>query len=64
MIGRREFMRGSALGTAALLLARSARLASAVASSAPDTRIEVSLEEISGTISPNIYGHFIEHIGG
>jgi alpha-N-arabinofuranosidase len=64
MIKRREFMRGSVLGAAALLLARPARLASAVASSASDSRIEVLPDEVLGTISPNIYGHFIEHIGG
>jgi alpha-N-arabinofuranosidase len=57
-------MRSSALSGAALLLAEPARLACAVVSSAPDTRIEVLLDEVLGTISPNIYGHFIEHIGG
>ena len=57
-------MRNSALGAASLLLARPARLASTIASSAPDSRIEVLPDEVLGTISPNIYGHFIEHIGG
>jgi len=64
MIRRREFVRTSAFGAAALLLARPARLASAVASSAPDARVEVLPNEVLGTISPNIYGHFIEHVGG
>ena len=64
MIGRREFMHNGALGAAALLLARPARLVGAVTSSAPDARIEILLEEDLGTISPNIYGHFLEHIGG
>jgi alpha-L-arabinofuranosidase len=64
MIKRREFMRNSALGAAALLLVRPARLASSVASSASDSRIEVLPDEVLGAISPNIYGHFIEHIGG
>jgi len=64
MIRRREFVRNSAFGAAALLLARPARLASAVASSAPDARVEVLPNEVLGTISPNIYGHFIEHVGG
>jgi len=63
MIRRREFVRNSALGAAALWLARPARLASAV-SSPSDSRIEVLPDEVLGTISPNIYGHFIEHIGG
>jgi len=57
-------MRNSALGAAALLLARPARFANAVVSGAPDARIEVLPGEVLGTISPNIYGHFIEHIGG
>src|SRR5580704_14662768 len=64
MIRRREFVRASAFGAAALLLSRPARLASAVASSAPDARVEVLPNEVLGTISPNIYGHFIEHVGG
>ena len=64
MMRRREFMSNGALGVAALLLARPASLASTVLSSAPDARIEILLEEVLGTISPNIYGHFLEHIGG
>ena len=31
---------------------------------AADSRIEVLLGEEIGTISPNIYGHFAEHLGG
>ncbi|MGC2770775.1 MAG: alpha-L-arabinofuranosidase C-terminal domain-containing protein [Candidatus Sulfotelmatobacter sp.] len=57
-------MRNSALTAASLWLARPARLASTIASNASDSRIEVLLDEAVGTISPNIYGHFIEHIGG
>ncbi len=64
MIGRRQFVRDSALGAAAVALARPMRLASAVAASAADSRIEILLDEPLGTISPNIYGHFLEHIGG
>src|ERR1700728_2802204 len=64
MIRRREFIRSSALGATALLLARPARLASAVESNAADAHIEILPEEVLGTISPNIYGHFLEHIGG
>jgi alpha-N-arabinofuranosidase len=64
MIRRREFVRNSALSAAALWLVRPARLASTVASGASDSRIEVLPDEILGPISPNVYGHFIEHIGG
>ena len=64
MIRRREFLSNSALSAAALLLAKPARLARAAASSPPDSRVEILLDETLGTISPNIYGHFIEHLGG
>jgi alpha-N-arabinofuranosidase len=33
-------------------------------SRASDTRVEVLLDEPIGTISPDLYGHFTEHIGG
>jgi alpha-L-arabinofuranosidase len=64
MIDRRKFLRDSAVGASALLLARPSNLARAVLASAPDARVEILPEEILGTISPNIYGHFLEHIGG
>src|SRR5260370_10755572 len=49
---RREFL-GVAGG---LLAARSARAA--------EGHIEVFIEEPIGTISPDLHGHFTEHIGG
>jgi alpha-L-arabinofuranosidase len=64
MIRRREFLSTSALGAAALLLPRPAKWASAPASRTADSRVEVLLDEVLGTISANIYGHFIEHLGG
>ena len=64
MIRRREFLGKSALSAAALLLAKPARLARAAVSSPSDSRVEILLDEVLGTISPNIYGHFIEHLGG
>jgi len=55
-IGRRGFV-GSMLASSAVLLApRSA--------TAADAKIEVLVNEPIGTISPEIYGHFIEHLGG
>ena len=63
MKGRRKFMRDAAVGAAGLLLARPARWANASVSTAPEARIEVLLDEPLGTISPNIYGHFLEHLG-
>jgi alpha-L-arabinofuranosidase len=64
MMRRREFIRNSAMGVGGLLLARNVPCAAAVNSSASDSRIEVLLGEPLGTISPEIYGHFVEHLGG
>ncbi len=56
---RRDFLKASTLGTTALLfsppVARSA---------GNDSHIEILLDEPLGTISPNSYGRFTEHIGG
>src|ERR1700751_5790563 len=52
-MNRREFV----LSTAALALAPRTSLAAAA-------RIEILPEEPIGTISPMIYGHFTEHLGG
>ena len=62
-IGRREFIRGSVLGAGGLLFSRAAPFALASPNGA-DSRIEVLLAEPLGTISPNIYGHFAENLGG
>ena len=51
---RRDFLR--AAGAAALLPALRAQT--------PDSRIEVLLNEPVGRIAPEIYGHFVEHLGG
>ncbi|HEX8774034.1 MAG TPA: alpha-L-arabinofuranosidase C-terminal domain-containing protein [Pyrinomonadaceae bacterium] len=59
-IGRREFIAGSLLGGAAIL---AANLQAQVAQG-PDSRVEVLIEEPIGTINPDIYGHFTEHLGG
>jgi alpha-N-arabinofuranosidase len=57
---RREFLRGVGVAGAGLLVERGL----AQSSRAADSRIEVLLGEEIGTISPNIYGHFAEHLGG
>lgn len=61
-LGRRDFV-GAALAAGAGLLAPRrgprhlrARLA--------DARIEILLDEPVGTIAPELYGHFTEHLGG
>src|SRR5580765_5727948 len=39
-------------------------LRNALAASTTDSRIDILLDEPRGTISPDIYGHFTEHLGG
>ncbi|MBI4166454.1 MAG: alpha-L-arabinofuranosidase [Acidobacteria bacterium] len=58
MIDRRGFLRNTALGFGTAFLARSSSFAADSGST-----IEVLLNEPLGTISPNIYGHFLEHFG-
>ena len=48
--------------SAAVLMKRAGGLAHS--SRAADSRIEVLIGEEIGTISPDIYGHFAEHLGG
>jgi alpha-L-arabinofuranosidase len=57
---RREFLQTTLAGSAALCLSRFPSLAAA----SPDSKIEILLNETQGSISPNIYGHFTEHLGG
>ncbi len=58
---RREFLRGAAAIGAGLAVARAGGL---TYSQAADSRVEILLGEEIGTISPLIYGHFAEHLGG
>jgi alpha-N-arabinofuranosidase len=55
--GRREFL-GSALafGATAMLAPRGFQGA--------DSRIEILINEPIGTVSPDLYSHFLEHLGG
>src|SRR5260370_812441 len=59
-VGRREFLGGALLGGAALL---TTGVRAQVARQA-DARVEVLIDEPIGTISPDLYGHFTEHLGG
>jgi len=65
---RRDFLGAALAGGAALAsptLARAAgRLAGRTPSRLADARIDVLLDEPVGTIAPEIYGHFVEHLGG
>jgi len=62
MLGRREFLRKSVLAGGAVFAWRYTSLVASPTNIA--SRIDVFPEETLGTISPNIYGHFIEHLGG
>lgn len=57
---RRAFLAGSAAVAGTALLSK---VYAAPPQAAP-ARIEVLLDEKLGIISPNIYGHFLEHLGG
>jgi alpha-N-arabinofuranosidase len=64
MINRRDFLQQGAIGAAGLLLAPKSGWAPATGSRAADSRIEVLFDEPLGTISPNVYGHFVENLSG
>jgi Alpha-L-arabinofuranosidase len=58
-VGRREFLKGSiVLGSAALIAPRS------LYSQTAESRVEILINEPIGTINPNLYSHFVEHLGG
>jgi hypothetical protein len=61
VIRRREFIRNTVAGAGYLWLNRAAPFA---ATTPDDSQIEVLMGEPLGTISPNIYGHFAENLGG
>ena len=63
MFPRREFLRTTLFAAGGAVCAKAHGLAAA-ATGATDSRIDVLLDEPIGTISPNIYGHFTEHLGG
>jgi alpha-N-arabinofuranosidase len=60
---RREFLTTTALAGGALWSGKSAT-ALKRATQAADARIEILLNEQIGQINPNIYSHFVEHLGG
>src|SRR5216110_3018017 len=67
---RRQFMIGAAAGSGALMLggkslpARKLLPLLPISAAAADSRIEILTAEQIGTIAPEIYGHFVEHLGG
>jgi alpha-N-arabinofuranosidase len=61
---RREFLLGGCAALAALLFRGPSLSAQLSSSRIADSRIDVLLSEPLGTISPDIYGHFTENLGG
>src|SRR5262245_4823304 len=61
-VDRRSFLQGALAG--ALTLSLSPLGKTAKYRFTPDARIDVLLDEVIGTINPDIYGHFAEHLGG
>jgi alpha-N-arabinofuranosidase len=67
---RREFIAGAVAGSSALLATTAQpswgrRLLSLMPTTqSADSRIEILTAEPIGTIAPEIYGHFAEHLGG
>src|SRR5437762_724769 len=60
-IARREFIGGGAVGAAGWLIGR--RLP-AVRAQIADSHLDILVDEPIGTIAPELYGHFAEHLGG
>lgn len=58
---RRGFLKSSSLAAAAVALRGSSSFAQAAQ---VDAHIDINPAEVIGTISPEIYSHFIEHLGG
>ena len=58
-IKRRQFLKNAAMSSVTLALSSNLSWARAT-----DARIEILPDETLGTISPNLYGQFTEHIGG
>ena len=61
---RRHFLQTSTLAAAALALRGSRELSGQSTSRGVDAHIDISPGEPIGTIAPEIYSHFIEHLGG
>jgi alpha-N-arabinofuranosidase len=64
MINRRDFLEQGVMGAAGLLLASKTDWAFPAGSRSADSHIEVLFDEPLGTVSPNIYGHFVENLSG
>jgi alpha-N-arabinofuranosidase len=62
MTSRRTFLKTATAGAAVSLALP--QLAMRSAAQTPESHIDVLLSESGATIAPEIYGHFVEHLGG
>src|ERR1035438_9561607 len=60
---RRGFL-GAAAAAGTAWLASPGALMTRLSAQSPESRIDVLLNEPVGTIAPEIYGHFVENLGG
>src|SRR5262245_40407780 len=69
-IRRREFLEAAMAGSAALMMGNKSSALNLIphstsrTSQTADVRVEILVNEKIGQISPNIYSHFVEHLGG
>src|SRR3569832_2278679 len=56
---RRDFLRTAGVAASVAMIAPRA-----MSSRAADSRIEILIDEPIGTVNPNLYSHFVEHLGG
>ena len=61
-LNRRRFL-GTAAAAAACI-ASPVALVTRMAAQSPESRVDILLDEPVGAIAPEIYGHFVEHLGG
>src|SRR5215212_5104804 len=58
-VGRREFLKGSLVVSAAALIAPKT-----VFSQTLESKVEILINEPVAKINKDVYGHFVEHLGG
>jgi alpha-L-arabinofuranosidase len=64
MMERRQLLRAGLAGAGTVLASKLSWPLAWAQGSTSDSRIEVIVNEVLGTISPNIYGHFAENLSG
>ncbi|MCL5283188.1 MAG: alpha-L-arabinofuranosidase [Armatimonadetes bacterium] len=62
-LSRRQFVAGSLATGVGISVAGQVQTVPADGGSSSPVRVDILTDEVIGTINPNIYGHFIEHLG-